>query len=519
MKGAFQVTLKRYASCLLLIAGAGAPAAFAQSPGNCPPLAEANNRLQARVEYLLKEVDRIGSKVRAADQAAFVAADPSLPNLYVAFANVIATRAKEEARLWLVDKITDEICDEKKEISAFFPNICGAVKAAGEYPGASFSVIKTRLREDIYALPACYLYPRTGAPSGRVSIFATPDAAGDDRIDPYVLEAALVGVYLLSKEGTTQPPEAPSIGPLPDKTQLAKILLAAASQRFRNPSFAGAGHECKPSDDQIVTLLKALSEKLNSPARTVESILVTLRDQMKPWCSPASDALEAVGDVYVPAVRGDYYEAAFAAAGSFLCKPKPDGTSNDSPVCKRLPLFAEVASAKDQAEMEAALDRVISPLGAWKRKQSEPVWSLNSMAGLSYGSEKLKDTESSESHSTYGLYMPIALEYSRPLPRGWFRAVAIGVTLLDLGGIVSYSDKDRLDGGETSTSANANWSSLAAPGAYVAVAIKDSPFRMGVSYSKTPKLRSVNFTDGTEKDVDSKRLLFFVTVDVTLLTF
>jgi hypothetical protein len=42
---------------------------------------------------------------------------------------------------------------------------------------------------------------------------------------------------------------------------------------------------------------------------------------------------------------------------------------------------------------------------------------------------------------------------------------------------------------------------------------------VGISLSRTPELRSVDFDDGTERDVDSTRLLLFVTVDVTLLSF
>jgi hypothetical protein len=506
---------------LIAMAVVAAPClAEAEVSGDCPVLADANLRIQARAEFLLTESNHLVMHAAPPDSA--------LPNFYVALANVVATRAKEEARIWLVKKIADDLCDKTQGRAAFFPNLCHAIDVTQGYPGTSYAVIKARLREDIFALPACYLYESRGRPGEPHRIFDFPKPKDDAAIDPYVFEAALIAVYVKSIQGT--PPEgAPALGgQLPDTEKLARLLVAAAYRRFTSGSatYAVAVNDsaaCQPTATQIEGIVAAIKGFLDSNTaseKRVETILVALRDNTKSWCVKASEALEAVGDVYASAVRGDYYEAGFAAASYLFCKNDPQAHNADK-ICKRLPLLAEVASAKTQEDMEAALDRVIAPLGAWKRKQSEGVFSLNAMAGVAYGNEKLDDTASTGTHSTYGLYVPIALERSWAV--SWdkigIRSVAVGASILDLGSLVSVSEKDEVEGGETSTSANADWSSLAAPGAYVAFAIKDSPLRVGLSYSKTPELRSIDFGGGVKRDVDSTRVMLFVTVDVTLLAF
>jgi hypothetical protein len=492
----------------------------------CPTLPGANSRLQARADFLLSEVENAQGLAARVAPAAGV-------DLIVALASVITGRAKEEARLWLLDQLSRHICssDAKK----YFANTCEAVVKAGEYPGASLNLLRTQLRRDIYALPACYGYLHIGTvPNGPAPLSAA--GSTDDVIDAYVLEAALVGVYLRLHEGSTISDDVPKLETLPTEEELGRLVVGAAFARLKwwqaGPPLTLApsrfAHDerravgsvtCpKPTPAQIAAFADAVITQLKTtiPKATPEAILKTVIEQLKPVCAPLADDLNALAIVYVTATHGDYVETALGAASSFLCNADSDTPPK---LCARLPLLGEVAASKTQEEVEAALDRLISPLGAWKRKQSEWVVSLNAMAGIAGGWEELQDVSESGDHSTYGLYMPIGIESSWAVPWKRIGAVAVGAQAVDLGAIVSYSEKTTVEGGESSTEANTEWSSITSPGVYVAVAFRNTPFRLGVSYSKTPKLRSVNFSDGTERDVDSTRLLIFVTVDVTLLPF
>jgi hypothetical protein len=79
----------------------------------------------------------------------------------------------------------------------------------------------------IYALPACYAYTRSpGVPVGPAPATGV-DPERDDAIDAYVLEAALVGVYYLLKEGSPDD-NVPQLSQAPDESVVARLIVAAA---------------------------------------------------------------------------------------------------------------------------------------------------------------------------------------------------------------------------------------------------------------------------------------------------
>ncbi len=493
----------------------------------CPTFECAQSRIQARVEYLLTQVPkRDPSKAIMLPNEykglAELSTMDATPNLIVALATVIATRAKEEARLWLIDQLVDEVCGDVRT-EPYFKNTCTLVKVSGQYPGPSIGRLKRELQRDLYALPACHVYQERRLP-------AQPRIpALDSSIDPYIIEAVLVALYESSEKKEIEADNAPSLlDPPGDKELAALLVMTLTGDSVPFAGWTGFRREA------FFEIQNALADQLKNKSATLSQRILRVLDQMRVkklpgsgaenvWMAldPSGKALQLVEsilqleDLYRSAAQGDYLEVTLGAASDFMCNQSGFA---DSEFCARLPLIGEVAEADKQEEMEAALDRAISPIGSWRRKQSEALWSLNAMAGFAVGSERLKLNGESTEHTTTALYMPIAIEYSWPVTWGrWLRGAAVGVTALDLGGIVSYSEKSELQGGETSSAANSDLSSVTAPGFYVAVAFKDSPFRAGISASRTPELRSVKFDDATETDVDSARIMFFVTVDVTLI--
>jgi hypothetical protein len=519
--------LASWASIVFAFGGSGT--AFAETP-QCPQLAEANSRLRARAEYLLEFVNKqLGDEPRVAG-----ASGPSSFEIATILAGVIATRAKEEARIWLVQKLSEEVCDQKAATSPFFPNTCFVVSKPNDGVAPALATLQALLRRDVYALPACYALRQSG-PSLAIQGQSASAAEMDPAIDPYLLEALLVGVYMRSHPNSDLGAGAPSLDPLPKDEVLARLLVGALAVRlhpsslvktasdasFRYDARDGTDSSChRPTAQQIKDLVKRLLERFQGNgalSASPDAIVTELVKALKDWkCADEAKLLENLRAMYAGAAAGDYFGVAMAAAENFVCSNDVD---LEKQVCKRLPLIAEVAAAKDREEMSAALDRVISPIGAWKRKQADDMWSLNAMAGVSAGYEELKNENDRARHKTMGLYMPVAVEYSWARDWGIFRSVAVGASVLDLGGVVSYSDEDELSGGETTSSSNSSLSSLTSPGIYVALGLRNSPFRLGISASRTPDLRSVDFGEGVEQNVDSKRVLIFFTVDVPLVSF
>jgi hypothetical protein len=513
--------LRTYLIACALALGMVAAQASESPSTTCPTLAEANGRLQARASYLLEKLEAESKNRPQALLEKRLEEGVATPNLYVALANVIAARAKEEARIWLIDQLSRQICEpDRSPLRNYFPNTCQTIPDEGAFPGPSLNLLRTGLRKDLYALPACVFY--LPAPSVPV------DAANDEKIDAYVIEAVLLAAHTLSKPKTDPYDGTPALDSPLSKQDIARLLVVVAVARQDPWGWPEGADSKKPNGEEDIqpcfertqVCLKELRHKLeliidSESQASAERLVSELLKYLRKWDVDRAAQLEQIATGYYSAIRGDYTETALGLGADLFCRD-----SSPPEICSRLPLLAEVASAKTQDDMEAALDRVISPLGAWKRKQAERVVALNAMAGVAIGQEELKQNGETATHATMGLYMPIGLEVSWPRPKwGIFRAVAVGATMLDLGAIVSYSDSDSLQGGETSTAANANWSSLTAPGAYVALAFKNSPFRLGLSASRSPELRSVDFSGGVSKDVDSTRYMIFVTVDVTLLSF
>jgi hypothetical protein len=464
----------------------------------CPDLTSANVAIQARADQLIKRIDEYVNGLPMVSGAS-----ATVPDFIVSLTGVIVARAKEEARIWLIEQISDTVCDvAQPQRRAYFPNTCKAVDVGASYPGISMTALRTELRKDIYALPACheYLTNRAGPLAG---------------IDAYVFEAALVAAYYV--HNGKEPPEGTPTIDKPDlrNEDIAKLLVAAVTAKLDLQSFPSASAEkCPRKTKECVSGAIADIKTLLDNEASPEKILAYLLKQVDTWDDEMAADLRLFASAYLAGAKGNYTEVALNTAAHMNCDTAPLNR-----LCVHLPLLAEVADANTQEEMSAALDHAISPLGAWKRKQSEPVAALNSMAGVAVGYETLESAGDRASHSTMGLYLPIGIEYSWPVEWRWIRSVAGGVSVLDLGGLVSYSQKDDLAGGETSSGTNSNWSSVTSPGVYLAFAFKDSPFRAGFSASRTPELRSVNFSDGVEKSLDSTRYLLFVAVDVTLLGF
>jgi len=270
----------------------------------------------------------------------------------------------------------------------------------------------------------------------------------------------------------------------------------------------------KPTKTEFIDLLSQVKKAIdnNGQKGTPEAVLQVIKNfyAKRQGCQEVVTDIEAVSDTYYNAVRGNYVEAALTAANNFLC-------NGDEPAkyCSRLPLIGEVASAKTQADMESALDHAIEPVGFWRRKQSEAFWSLDAMVGVAAGHESLSSPNTNAKHYSTGLFLPVSIEHSWPGSGKW-GSYAFGMSMLDLGAMLSYSKQSDTEGGKTSTAANTKLSSLIAPGIYLSYGFKDSPFRWGLSASRTPELRSVDFSGNTSEQADSTRYILFFAADITL---
>lgn len=238
------------------------------------------------------------------------------------------------------------------------------------------------------------------------------------------------------------------------------------------------------------------------------------------------EMLNTLKPTYTLVANGDYKEAvlSLASQNNGICYrvmkgeerdvdaggAHPDSRSSLLISCRALPFLARLAEAESD-EIEDLVKQYMSPIGSYRRKQREEMWSLNAMVGFAGGNEKLDATR--KSSPTTGAFIPIAVEKSWPVKYRYIGNFAIGISFADLGAVLSYADNS---GSEASSAANVKFSSVLAPGFYIATGLRDSPFRLGLSYTKAPELREVEGSAGIFDD-DAERMQVFITVDLSIL--
>lgn len=384
-------------------------------------------------------------------------------------ADLVSKRAKEEARVWLVDGLGEKLCRETGREAKYFPNTCAVMKLEDDAAKSTKAILKG-IKTDLRYLPSCLHFQQPG---------------GMDEYQGYAFQRALT-LWLDSAKRASDELYA-DLGKLlgiQDQARFTELLKDLAAKLRGNTD-----GRIDPEDLGVAALgFAAIIDDVQGGGR-----LKDIRDA-------------------IALIEGGDYSLAWPKISEWLeC-----GTSSSSSVCKYAPAMVALGEASNAEEVSAVLDDVVSPVGSWKRKQSEPLLSLSAMVGAHAGKEKLDGGGDELERSSYGLFAPIGVEYTIPLD-SFCGSVGGTLSLLDLGAVVSVSDDDdKLAGGEVDSESGSTLSQLASFGVYFHCGIRSTPFKFGIGISESPSLRRIKFSDGTESDVESTRVVAFFAVDVTL---
>jgi hypothetical protein len=518
----------------------------------CPTTEVVEKRLNERANELVEYGNAVKTEIRAYATAAnknllpqlnprWLSAQTDMPrsnrdsvnSVIVDWALALTHRARAETRQYLAHKLSKDLCGSTAQ--RYFPNTCTSYKTVSAYGEVlSLERLADAVREDVFSLPACYAYQR--------EVLRAESSEVDTAIDGYVVMAVLASLNKdanridhipnLSLQMDSPTGEALAIGLVASRhacrgRPACKSPQDLVLQAIRNLARA-PGADLASAIASLARMESSLTGQLDRAASATDYLSILLQvtrelgltDVRTPeWLATDAATLRLV---YVDVSEGNYYEAVLRLGNLGLCQRFLEDQGNAfynralRSSCRSLPLLTQLAetSGDDRSEL---IESYFSPLGAYRQKQLGSMFSFNAMVGYSAGMEEL-DIAGSGSRSTTGFYIPIALEYSTPLHWRWFGNGALGLTLADLGGVLSYADSQRVDSGRTSNASTLEFSSVVAPGAYLALGIRDTPFRTGISYQKAPELRKVSGVAG-DTQADADRLMLFLTADIMMLGF
>lgn len=179
-----------------------------------------------------------------------------------------------------------------------------------------------------------------------------------------------------------------------------------------------------------------------------------------------------------------------------------------------LPLVTAIASAKDSAEMKAALDKYAAPVGGYKEKRARP-WmaSVTAFVGGAAGWEKLDDPThvDTSAHGHAGMFAPIGIDVA--CGKGhWCNGFGVVLSVFDLGNLVSI----RLD---DLKAPDPTFRQVFSPGVYARYNVF-GPMSLGFGVAGVPELRRPETGTMTEAEpAGGFKAVVFVAADVTVFPF
>lgn len=206
---------------------------------------------------------------------------------------------------------------------------------------------------------------------------------------------------------------------------------------------------------------------------------------------------------------GRFVVSLFAAADEL-------GVVDALPISMRryVPLVTAVASAKDSAEIKAALEKYAAPVGGYKEKRKRSwMGSVSAFVGIAGGGEKLDVATDSDVHGHAGLFAPIGIDLA--CGKGhWCNGGGVLLSILDIGNLISLRT-DKVDAPDPT------FRQVFSPGIYARWNVV-GPFSLGGGVAAVPDLRRPEKPEGatTEPDpVGGFKFVVFFAADVTIFPF
>ena len=197
--------------------------------------------------------------------------------------------------------------------------------------------------------------------------------------------------------------------------------------------------------------------------------------------------------------------------GGVACGAQPLDTRSllDTPQLRVLSFAVDVSEAEDADAVRTSFRNFIGQGSGYRRKRAgkrENYLFANAYVGGVFGSEELSGADPGRDESYVGAYLPIGLEYGRPVGRKF--SLGGFLQVLDLGSIATMRlDRD----GDDELEDEAKLSKVFSPGLFAVLGIRGLPIAVGAGASYAPQARFV-----AGRGLDALRRSVFVAVDVPI---
>lgn len=191
------------------------------------------------------------------------------------------------------------------------------------------------------------------------------------------------------------------------------------------------------------------------------------------------------------------------------------GIANALPasIRKYVPLVTAVASAKDSADIKAALDKYAAPVGGYKEKRKRSwMGSVSAFVGVGGGGEQLDAKDDSDFHGHVGLFAPVGIDLA--CGKGhWCDGAGVLLSIIDIGNLVSVRI-DEVDAPDPS------FEQVFSPGIYGRWNLV-GPFSVGGGIAAVPEMRRPHTKDDSDEPdaVGGFKAVVFIAADVTIFPF
>jgi hypothetical protein len=514
-------------------------------------------------------------------------------NLIEGTARFLGQRAESELKLWLITQFRSDVCGETSASAPYFEATCRALTYLSDsnldrFPG---TVMSAALREDLerlplriavagsnldesVAAPLFSLLPKTRSGVSPLTLLAglqkargITDACAKGNALACALRDAGYVVSLLGDVLEVKPDEFEK--QLDDLARTLQSLLvercfssaalcklpvvpadarksAAEKPAPRKPASRAEGHADEadtpePADERVVELLRAAYALRRAIDAFADRADASLNDAA-PVVDRTIDVLDAAMLVVRTQPPGwNDQRSALRAMGQMMIGRYAEGTRELLPIIERkrsavpnavwrfLPMAVDVAKATDAPSVEAALDSASTPVGSWRIKREQVIWTVSAMVGALGGGEQPINAPG-RTGSAFGSAMAaLGVDVAGPIGKGWVfggfvSAVDVGQLLsAPLGPDESTHDKvvyKARAGGEIQIV------QVLSPGLYVRLGVGKSPVTVGFGASVAPRLRTYSSRseatpqqDLGDSQVTMIRYGIFIGIDNTLIPF
>jgi hypothetical protein len=292
-------------------------------------------------------------------------------------------------------------------------------------------------------------------------------------------------------------------------------------------AYAGGG-EAKVARDSLYLTIEALrgarspEEVRANRAAVVEQsvawvkVVAPARDEARK--TERSKVLDELAPLGIAIWNKDWVDVVASAASAdtlgpmLLCESDPgeEGCQRDEKIRLLLSIAADIAAAESSADVQGALNRVVEPVGSWRRKFQDTVtFNLQGYVGGKYAYENVEGV--APSGTALAPVLAVGLEVSFSLGVG---RLGVFGQVIDVGNVASvhFAGEDESGLTEVEATPDITWAQLFSPGGYLVYAPFKAPFVIGAGGDWVPVLRE---TPGGPRNV--WHLGGFLAVDVPIL--